>query len=108
MSRTATRRCDRSKLSVTKVGAKSKVPVMEILFFGRLGEQFGHTVEIDPPGVGWTVAELREALCSRSDLFRGALSNPSVRACVDQVIAREDLPVRQGQEIAFIPPVSGG
>lgn len=81
---------------------------MEILFFGRLGEQFGRKVEIDPPGESWTVAEIREALCSRSELFRGALSKPGVRACVDQAMAPEHLPVRRGQEVAFIPLLSGG
>ncbi|PWG01742.1 MoaD/ThiS family protein [Sphingosinicella humi] len=81
---------------------------MRILFFGRLGEQLGSELEIDSPGESWTIAELRESLCSRSELFREALGRPGVRACVDQVIVPDDVQLRPGQEVAFIPPLSGG
>ena len=81
---------------------------MKILFFGRLGEQLGSELEIDPPGEGWTIAYLRESLCSRSELFREALGHSGVRGCVDQVIVPEETQVRAGQEVAFIPPLSGG
>lgn len=81
---------------------------MKILFFGRLGDQLGRELEIEPPRSGCTVAELRQLLCSRGRIFRDTLSHSSVRACVDQVIVPEDTPVRLGQEVAFIPPLSGG
>ena len=81
---------------------------MKVLFFGRLGERLGSELEVDPPGDGWTVADLRESLCSRNELFRDALGQSGVRACVDQVIVPEDAYVRPGQEVAFIPPLSGG
>lgn len=81
---------------------------MKILFFGRLGDQLGRELEIEPPRSGCTVAELRQLLCSRGSIFRDTLGRPSVRGCVDQMIVPEDTPVRQGQEVAFIPPLSGG
>lgn len=81
---------------------------MKILFFGRLGEQLGSELEIDPPGEVWTVAELRESLCSRSELFRETLGHSGVRGCVDHVIVPEGTQVQDGQEVAFIPPLSGG
>ena len=81
---------------------------MKILFFGRLGDQLGRELEIEPPQSGCTVAELRQILCARGDAFRDTLGHPSVRGCVDQVIVPEDTPVRPDQEVAFIPPLSGG
>lgn len=81
---------------------------MEVLFFGRLGGQFGQRLEIDPPGEGWTVADLRRALCLRDERLREALEHPGVRACVDQQIVPEDTHLQPNQEVAFIPPLSGG
>ena len=81
---------------------------MKILFFGRLGERLGRELEIDPPADGWTVAELRESLCSRGEIFREMLEDPGIRGCVDQAIVPEDTHVRPHQEVAFIPPLSGG
>ena len=81
---------------------------MKVLFFGSLAEQLGRELEIDPAGARWTVGELRQLLCSRDSAFANALGNERVRACVDQVIVSDDAPVRPGQELAFIPPLSGG
>ena len=77
---------------------------MKILLFGRLGETIGREIYFDLPDGGCTVAELRSAL-SRT---HGALAAASVRACIDHEIAPETALVLPGQEIAFIPPLSGG
>ena len=77
---------------------------MKILFFGRLGETIGREIHFDLPAGGCTVAELRSALAER----HGALAAASVRACIDHEIAPETALVLPSQEIAFIPPLSGG
>ena len=71
---------------------------MRILFFGRLADRFGRTVEIDAPA-GSTIADLRARL---------ALNDPLVRACVGDTLVAEDFRVEPGQEVEFWPPVSGG
>lgn len=71
---------------------------MRILFFGRLADRFGRTVDLDvPPGA--TVADIRALLL---------LTEPAVRACVGDTIVAEDFLPAPGAEVEFWPPVSGG
>jgi sulfur-carrier protein len=77
---------------------------MKILFFGRLGESIGREIDLDLPAGGCTVAELRARL-ARAHPDLGAAG---VRACIDREIAPETALVLPAQEVAFIPPLSGG
>ena len=77
---------------------------MKILLFGRLGDTIGREIDFDLPEGGCTIAELRAALAKR----HGALAAAGVRACIDHEIAPETALVLPSQEIAFIPPLSGG
>ena len=79
-----------------------------ILFFGRLGDQFGRAVEVALPGDGCTIGALRALLIETLEGADETLQQKSVRACVDQQIVSDDAFVRAGQEIAFLPPLSGG
>lgn len=79
-----------------------------IFFFGRLGDQFGRELEIELPAAGCTVGELRARLGGRDPSAAEALLQPCVKACVDQAIVPDSALVRPGQEIAFLPPLSGG
>ncbi|MEO6248690.1 MAG: MoaD/ThiS family protein [Sphingomicrobium sp.] len=71
---------------------------MRILFFGRLAESFGRTVELDAPD-GATIATLRTLL---------ALPDPAVRACVGEAIVGDDFAPESEDEVEFWPRVSGG
>ena len=77
---------------------------MRILLFGRLGETIGRELEFALPAGGCTVAELRAELAEK----HGELAAAGVRACIDREIAPEAARIRPGQEVAFIPPLSGG
>ena len=77
---------------------------MKILLFGRLGETIGREIDFALPAGGCTVAALRAALAERHQ----GLDAGSVRACIDREIAPETALVRPGQEVAFVPPLSGG
>lgn len=80
----------------------------KVLFFGRLGDRFGREIEVDLPPAGCTVAELRTLLGGRDPSAGEALAQPCVKVCVDQAIVPDSAFVRPGQEIAFLPPLSGG
>jgi molybdopterin synthase sulfur carrier subunit len=80
---------------------------VKILLFGALGEEIGREVEGELPPEGCSVADLRRLLVDRNPSC-APLARPSVRACVDQAIVPEDFVVRPGQEVAFVPPLSGG
>jgi molybdopterin synthase sulfur carrier subunit len=77
---------------------------MRILLFGRLAETIGREIEHVLPRGGCTVAELRAALAKEHD----GLAAESVRACIDREIVPESALVLPGQEVAFVPPLSGG
>lgn len=80
---------------------------VRILYFAGLKEGLGmagESVEL-PAGVStvgalrdWLVAQGREKLASAKNL----------RCAVNQDMAGLDAPVREGDEIAFFPPVTGG
>lgn len=81
---------------------------MKIMFFGRLADSAGREVELDLPAEGCTVAELRRRLAGALPQAAGELAKPSIRACIDYEVAAETARVMPGQEIAFLPLLSGG
>ena len=48
------------------------------------------------------------ALASFTGLVRGSNDGSAVRAAVNQTMAAGDVPVTDGDEVAFFPPVTGG
>lgn len=81
--------------------------LVKLLLFGRLRDSLGPTIDAPVPAAGCSVAELRTMLVD-SDPAYAVFATPRVRACVDRVIVDDRFVISPGQEIAFIPPVSGG
>jgi sulfur-carrier protein len=81
--------------------------VARVLLFGRLGEAAGwrerSLAEVPP-----TLWALRAQLGAESPRLAEALAQPGVQAAVDKVLARGDVALVPGIEIAFLPPMSGG
>jgi molybdopterin synthase sulfur carrier subunit len=83
---------------------------LRLLYFARLREAMGlaHESVSAPAGVG-TLGQLRAWLISRGEPWAGAFASvPAVRIAQDQVLGGDDTPLRNGAEIAFFPPVTGG
>ena len=83
--------------------------MLKILLFGRLGDTAGDT-EI---GIPWsdtlgTVETVREHLAQQSPELRDALGGSRNLVAVNQQICDPDTDVHDGDEIAFMPPVTGG
>ena len=56
-----------------------------------------------------TLAGLRDELIARGGAHAGALARGrAVRMALDQVMSSEDAALREGCEVAFFPPVTGG
>ena len=56
-----------------------------------------------------TLAQLRDELVARGEPHAGALARgKSVRLAIDQVMSDEGASLREGAEVAFFPPVTGG
>ena len=84
--------------------------MMKILYFAALRERMGQNEEdmALPKGVS-TVADLVAFLHDRDPAGTAAFSRPAlVRAAVNQEFAHLQTVIRDGDEIAFFPPVTGG
>lgn len=83
--------------------------MIRILYFARLREELGRAGDEIEPGGLVTVADVVNALCQRGDPWAVALGEgQTVLAAVNQEMARPETPVRDGDEVAFFPPVTGG
>ncbi len=80
---------------------------IQVLYFASLKEALGKSGEsLDLPAGITTVGALRDWLVAEG---RGALATAkNLRCAVNQDMAGLDAPVREGDEIAFFPPVTGG
>ncbi len=73
----------------------------KLLYFGRLAEAVGRADQD---------LQLGRDMRMAGDLRRlhPALAGPHVKVVINKSVARDDAPVTDDDEIAFLPPVSGG
>jgi molybdopterin synthase sulfur carrier subunit len=88
---------------VAQVSATIRV---QVLFFGRLKEVIGCGGEGLDIADGTTLEQLFASYASRYPEL--AKYRSSVVASRNQEFAAWDTPLRAGDEVAFLPPVSGG
>jgi len=84
--------------------------MLTIRMFARLREAAGRGMwsMALPPGIA-TVDALRVHLAATEPALATALaSQGGIRAAVNQQMAGPATPVRDGDEVAFFPPVTGG
>ena len=84
--------------------------MITILYFARLRESLGKESEqmALPAGVS-NVESLRALLRGRGGAWAAEMaSGTRVRAAVNQDIAQQYAGIKDGDEIAFFPPVTGG
>ena len=81
---------------------------VQVRYFASVREALGtgsESVETDAP----TLAALRDELLARGEPYAAALARgKAVRMALDQLMSREDAALRDGSEVAFFPPVTGG
>lgn len=81
---------------------------IEIRFFASLREALGLS------SLSWqteavTVGALRDELIARGGVWAEVLARGrAVRAALDQAMVGDDAALRDGAEVAFFPPVTGG
>ena len=83
---------------------------MRLLYFAWLRARIGRAAEevAMPPGVR-TVADLLDWLKARGGGYAEALADLSVvRVAVNQDYVGREHPLRDGDEVALFPPVTGG
>lgn len=84
--------------------------MITVVYFARLREAFGKASEqIALPADVGDLESLRALLRQRGGAWADELGDPKrVRVAVNQDMARGDTPVKDGDEVAFFPPVTGG
>ena len=84
--------------------------MITLLYFARLREALGTpSEELQLPGEVRDLASLRQVLTNRGGAWAHELDPARpIRAAVNQEMAGPDTPVREGDEVAFFPPVTGG
>jgi sulfur-carrier protein len=81
-----------------------------VLYFAGLREALGvGREEIEVPAGVRTAGQLRDWLRQREGRWGELLGESrAVRIALDQSMAGADAPLRDGAEVAFFPPVTGG
>ncbi|MFN3236192.1 MAG: molybdopterin converting factor subunit 1 [Pseudomonadales bacterium] len=80
---------------------------LNVQFFASLREQLGRdTLQVNWPQAD-TVAALIEVVEQAADA-KGALQSPDILVAVNQTMVDRDASVQPGDEVAFLPPVTGG
>lgn len=75
----------------------------KVLFFAHLRDAVGEEV-LRLEAAGKTVAQLKAELSASYDLPK----LETVMTAINEEFAQDDEVIQEGDEIAFIPPVSGG
>jgi molybdopterin synthase sulfur carrier subunit len=80
--------------------------MINVLFFARLKDQIGQAeLTLGHELVGKTVAELQQTLIAKGMV---ALQDDSIRIALNQNFCASDAVINDGDEVAFMPPVTGG
>jgi molybdopterin synthase sulfur carrier subunit len=84
--------------------------MIRVCYFASLREQVGRAEEtVEPPGAVADIAGLRAWLRDRGGAWAEALAEERPVLCaLNQVMARPEQAVADGDEVAFFPPVTGG
>lgn len=82
--------------------------MIKILYFARLGEQLGSRSEsLESDGLT-QIKQLVDLLKSRGEPWDSAFKTGHVLVAINQEMTDFDGPLKDGDEIAFFPPVTGG
>lgn len=81
---------------------------IQVRYFASLREALGEreSLQVAP---GTTLGTLRDQLVARGGEHARCLARGrAVRSALDQVMADDAVPLHDGAEVAFFPPVTGG
>lgn len=82
--------------------------IVTVRYFASLREALGPGGPVEVADAA-SVGALRDALIARGGVHAEALARGrAIRSALDQTLCDEAAPLRDGAEIAFFPPVTGG
>jgi molybdopterin synthase sulfur carrier subunit len=80
---------------------------MKVVLLGRLRDVAGWRERAIEP-LPATLSDLRDLLGRENTALGEALAGLGVQAAVNKAVTRGDVALMAGDEIAFLPPMSGG
>ncbi|MEZ9536623.1 molybdopterin synthase sulfur carrier subunit [Shewanella sp. 10N.286.51.B8] len=82
--------------------------MIQVLFFAQVRELLGTAkVEVAADGVSNT-EQLRAALAAKDEKWAKVLTSDKLLVAVNQTMSSWDAAIKDGDEVAFFPPVTGG
>jgi|TARA_B110000483_G_scaffold88856_1_gene109656 molybdopterin synthase sulfur carrier subunit len=82
---------------------------VKVLLFGRLSELGSESnIELELAGTGSTPETVRTKLGVDNSALGKALNEPQILVALNKEIVSLDHPLKDGDELAFLPPVTGG
>lgn len=84
--------------------------MIKVLYFARLKESLNYSTEdIELPSNIKTIADLKGYLATRGETWANLFAgNAPVRAAINHTLVENNALIKQGDEVAFFPPVTGG
>ena len=84
--------------------------LIKVLYFARLKENLNYSTEdIDLPVDVANVAQLKSHLAKRGEAWANLFnSKQSIRAAINHALVDDNAQIKDGDEVAFFPPVTGG
>ena len=84
--------------------------MITILYFARLKESLNYsTEEIDLPADVNSIAALKLHLAKRGEAWANLFNGQqTIRAAINHALVENDDIIKNGDEVAFFPPVTGG
>lgn len=83
--------------------------MVKVLLFGRLSELHSdNSIHIELSDSIQTVADIRDQVATNNPALGKALAEPQTLTALNQKIVDADHSVTDGDELAFLPPVTGG
>jgi molybdopterin synthase sulfur carrier subunit len=82
--------------------------VVRLVFLGKFGGMAG-PADVALPGEVQTLSDLTQWIARQQPLLGEAMAETTTRLVLNHCVAHDlSAPVRDGDEIAFLPPMSGG
>ena len=82
---------------------------VKILYFAGLREALGQSAEqLALPAQVGNVGQLHAHLAARGGVWEALATTKNLRIAVNQKVVAMDAPLKDGDEVAFFPPVTGG
>ncbi|GIU03732.1 MULTISPECIES: molybdopterin synthase sulfur carrier subunit [Shewanella] len=83
--------------------------MINVLFFAQVRELLGTAkLSVDASEQTQTAEALRAMLATTDEKWAKVLTSDKLLVAVNQTMSQWDAPIKDGDEVAFFPPVTGG